>query len=113
MMSFYDQLYGSLELYSRYMATREDGWAYRDMYGRKRKHLGSPESIIAFLYPVDLINAMEKQLALAEETDMTAKVQTRLALVAGSSTTSKASSRTFIFTTPVRSRPIPHRSIGS
>ena len=81
MMSFYDQLYGSLELYSRYMATREDGWAYRDMYGRKRKHLGSPESIIAFLYPVDLINAMEKQLALAEKTDTSAKVQTRLALV--------------------------------
>ena len=81
MMSFYDQLYRSLELYSRYMATREDGWAFSDMYGRSHKHLSNPEPVIAFLYPVELIQALEKQLAIAEKTDTSAKVQTRLALV--------------------------------
>lgn len=81
MMSFYDQLFNSLEIYSRYMATREDGWAFKDMYGRSHKHLSSPESIIAFLYPVELIQGMEKQLALAEKSETSPKVQTRLALV--------------------------------
>jgi tetratricopeptide (TPR) repeat protein len=81
MMGFYDQLYNSLEIYSRYMATREDGWSFADMYGRNHKHLSSPESIIAFLYPVDLMEGMQKQLALAEKADLTPKVQTRLALV--------------------------------
>lgn len=81
MMGFYDQLYNSLEIYARYMATREDGWAFTDMYGRGHKHLSTPESIIAFLYPVELIQGMEKQLALAEKTELSPKVQTRLALV--------------------------------
>ncbi len=81
MMSFYDQLYNSLEIYSRYMATREDGWAFRDMCGRSRKHLSSPEPVIAFLYPVSLVEALEKQLALAEKSDADPKVQTRLKLV--------------------------------
>jgi tetratricopeptide (TPR) repeat protein len=81
MQSFYDQLYNSLEIYSRYMATREDGWSFVDMYGRGRKHLSTPESIIAFIYPVDLIKSLEKQLALAEKADNSPKVQTRLALV--------------------------------
>lgn len=81
MQSFYDQLYNSLEIYSRYMATREDGWTFRDMYGRGRKHLSAPEPVIAFLYPVDLIQSLEKQLALAEKADSSPKVQTRLALV--------------------------------
>ncbi|MCE9604414.1 MAG: DUF4838 domain-containing protein [Planctomycetia bacterium] len=81
MMSFYDQLYRSLEIYSSYMATREDGWAFKDMYGRGHKHLSSPESVIAFLYPVELVQALEKQLALAEKADASPKVQTRLALV--------------------------------
>jgi|GEM_PF-277564 len=81
MMGFYDQLYGSLELYARYMATREDGWAISNMYGRKQKPLSNPEPLIAFLYPVELIQTMEKQLAQAEKTDLSPKVQTRLALV--------------------------------
>ncbi len=81
MMSFYDQLYNSLEIYSRYMATREDGWNFTDMYGRGHKHLSTPEGIIAFLYPVELIQAMEKQLAMAEKADPNPKVQMRLALV--------------------------------
>jgi hypothetical protein len=81
MMGFYDQLYNSLEIYARYMATREDGWAFNDMYGRGHKHLSSPESIIAFLYPVELIQGMEKQLALAEKAELGPKSQTRLALV--------------------------------
>ncbi|MFN0080554.1 MAG: DUF4838 domain-containing protein [Prosthecobacter sp.] len=81
MMSFYEQLFNSLEIYARYMATREDGWSFVDMYGRGHKHLSSPESIIAFLYPVELIQGMEKQLALAEKTEVSPKVQTRLALV--------------------------------
>jgi len=81
MMSFYDQLYNSLEIYARYMATREDGWNFVDMYGRGHKHLSTPESIIAFLYPVELIQGMEKQLALAEKTDLSPKARTRLALV--------------------------------
>jgi hypothetical protein len=81
MQSFYDQLYNSLEIYSRYMATREDGWSFRDMYGRARKHLADPEPLIAFLYPVRLVQALEKQLALAEKTDADPKVQTRLKLV--------------------------------
>ncbi|WP_202921455.1 DUF4838 domain-containing protein [Anatilimnocola aggregata] len=80
-MGFYDQLYNSLEIYARYMATREDGWAFKDMYGRGHKHLSSPESIIAFLYPVELIQGMEKQLALAEKAELSPKAQTRLALV--------------------------------
>lgn len=81
MMSFYDQLYNSLEIYSRYMATREDGWSFTDMYGRGHKHLSTPESIIAFLYPLELIQGMEKQLVLAEKTSLDAKSQARLALV--------------------------------
>jgi tetratricopeptide (TPR) repeat protein len=81
MQSFYDQLYNSLEIYSRYMATREDGWAFQDIYGRGRKHLSTPESIIALLYPMELINSLEKQLALAEKADTSPKVQTRLTLV--------------------------------
>ena len=81
MMSFYDQLYNSLEIYARYMATREDGWSFVDMYGRGHKHLSAPESIIAFLYPVDITQGMEKQLVLAEKTETRPKVQTRLALV--------------------------------
>ncbi len=81
MMSFYDQLYKSLEIYSRYMATREDGWSYIDIYGRGHKHLSNPQGIIAFLYPVELLKALEKQLALAEKSDSSPKVQMRLALV--------------------------------
>lgn len=81
MLGFYDQLYNSVEIYARYMATREDGWAFTDMYGRGRKHLSRPESVIAFLYPVDLIQSLERQLALAEKADPSPKVQTRLALV--------------------------------
>lgn len=81
MMSFYDQLYNALEIYARYMATREDGWSFVDMYGRGHKHLSTPESIIAFLYPVELIQGMEKQLALAEKTELSPKSRTRLALV--------------------------------
>ncbi|MCX7422684.1 MAG: DUF4838 domain-containing protein [Planctomycetia bacterium] len=81
MLGFYDQIFNSVELYARYMATREDGWAFKDMYGRSRKHLSQPESVIAFLYPVDLVQSLEKQLALAEKTDLGPKVQTRLALV--------------------------------
>lgn len=81
MMTFYDHLFDSLELYARYMATREDGWAYADMYGRKRKHLSNPEPVIAFLYPVELLQSLEKQLAAAEKADTSPKVQTRLALV--------------------------------
>jgi hypothetical protein len=81
MLGFYDQLYNSVEIYARYMATREDGWSFTDMYGRGRKHLSRPESVIAFLYPVDLVQSLEKQLALAEKTDPGPKVQARLALV--------------------------------
>jgi Domain of unknown function (DUF4838) len=81
MMGFYDQLYNSLEIYSRYMATREDGWSFIDIYGRSKKHLSSPEPVIGFLYPVDLIQSLEKQLGLAEKRDPSPKVQTRLALV--------------------------------
>jgi hypothetical protein len=81
MMGFYDQLFNSLEIYARYMATREDGWSFVDMYGRGHKHLSTPESIIAFLYPVELIQGMEKQLALAEKAETSPKVKTRLALV--------------------------------
>ena len=81
MLVFYDQLFNSLEIYSRYMATREDGWNFTDMYGRGRKHLSRPEPVIAFIYPVDLIQSLEKQLALAEKADASPKVQTRLALV--------------------------------
>ncbi len=81
MMSFYDQLFNSLEIYARYMATREDGWNFKDMYGRGHKHLSTPESIIAFLYPVELIQGMEKQLALAEKAETSPKTKTRLALV--------------------------------
>ncbi len=81
MMGFYDQLFNSLEIYARYLATREDGWSFKDMYGRGHKHLSTPESIIAFLYPVELIQGMEKQLALAEKAETSPKTKTRLALV--------------------------------
>lgn len=81
MLGFYDQLYNSLEIYARYMATRENGWNFVDMYGRGHKHLSTPESIIGFLYPVELLQGMEKQLALAEKTDLNPKALTRLALV--------------------------------
>lgn len=81
MMRFYDELFHSLELYSHYMATREDGWGYVDMYGRRKKHLYAFEPLMAFLYPVELLQALEKQLAIAEKGDASPKVQARVALV--------------------------------
>ncbi len=81
MMRFYEDLFHSLEIYSRYMATREDGWSYSDMYGRKRKHLQTFEPLMAFLYPSELLNTLDKHLTLAEKTDSNPKVKMRLALV--------------------------------
>lgn len=81
MFRFYDDLFHSLELYSHFMATREDGWAYTDIYGRKKKHLYHFEPLMAFLYPPELLQALDKHLSLAEKSDPTPKVQMRLALV--------------------------------
>jgi hypothetical protein len=81
MLRFYNELYHGIELYSQYLATRAPGWAYTDIFGRGKKHLSDPLQMIAFLYPPQLLETLEKELTQAEKSAGSAKVKARLALV--------------------------------
>jgi hypothetical protein len=81
MQRFYEQLYHANEIYAQFLGTRDPAWAYLDMNGRGRKILDEPTGVLAFLYPVELIGALETQLAAAEKADTSPKVAARLALV--------------------------------
>ena len=81
MLQFYDQLYHAIELYSRFLGTRDPAWAYTDIYGRRRKHLTDPLQFLGFFYTPTLLNSLETQLTQAEKLAGTDKIKTRLALV--------------------------------
>lgn len=81
MLSFYDRLYHAINLYSDHIGTRGDAWSYQTYDGRRRKTVTDPFPLIAFLYPPQVLAALENDLALAESLAATPKVKTRLALV--------------------------------
>jgi hypothetical protein len=81
MIQFYDQLYHAIELYSRYLGTRDPAWVYQDIYGRRRKHLSDPMQFLGFFYTPELLASLETQLSQAEKLGKTEKVKLRLALV--------------------------------
>lgn len=81
MQRFYDQLYHGIELYSDYLGTRAAAWTYHDIYGKRRKHLSDPFQLLGFLYPPNLLAALETDLSQAEKAAPTGKIKSRLALV--------------------------------
>jgi len=81
MLQFYDQLYRGIEIYSRYLGTRDPGWAYTDIYGRRQKHLSDPLQLLGFLYTPDLLTSLDAKLTQAEKLANTDKTKVRLALV--------------------------------
>lgn len=81
MRSFYDQLYHAIALYSDHLGTRCDLWTYQPLEGRPRKTVTNPLQLIAFLYPPNLLAALDADLAQAERLAETDKVRTRLGLV--------------------------------
>lgn len=81
MLRFYNELYHGIELYSQYLGTRAPGWSYKDIFGRGKKHLSDPLQMIAFLYPPQLLESLEKNLIQAEKSASSDKVNIRLALV--------------------------------
>jgi hypothetical protein len=81
MRSFYDQLYHAITLYSDHVGTRCDVWTYQPLEGRPRKTVSDPFQLIAFLYPPNLLAALDADLTQAEKLADTGKVRTRLALV--------------------------------
>jgi hypothetical protein len=81
MLQFYNELYHAIELYSEYLGTRTPGWSYRDIYGRKHKHLSDPFQMLGFLYTPKVMASLEKSLTQAEKHANTEKVRIRLALV--------------------------------
>ena len=81
MRSFYEQLYHAIALYSDHIGTRCDVWTYQPTEGRKRKTVQDPFQLIAFLYPPNLLAALDADLTQAEKAATGAKAKTRLALV--------------------------------
>jgi hypothetical protein len=81
MRSFYDQLYHAINLYSDHIGTRNDAWVYHTTDGRRRKTVTDPFQFIAFLYPPNVLAALDADLAQAEKLADSPKVKTRLALV--------------------------------
>ncbi len=81
MIRFYDQLNHAIELYSQYIGTHGVGWGYHDIYGRRHKHVKDPFRMLGFLYTPKLIEAMEIELARAEQRARRDKPRARLALV--------------------------------
>ncbi|MFM9961804.1 MAG: DUF4838 domain-containing protein [Planctomycetaceae bacterium] len=81
MVSFYDQLYHGIELYSEYLGTRSPAWTYQNIYGQQRKFLTDPFQFLGFLYTPNLLTSLETQLAQAEKSADTDKVRARLSLV--------------------------------
>jgi hypothetical protein len=81
MRRFYDRLYHGIELYSEHLGTRCPAWSYTDIYGRGRKYLADPFRLLGFLYPPDLLEALEQDLARAEKAAAGEKAGARLRLV--------------------------------
>jgi hypothetical protein len=81
MRSFYDQLYHAIILYSDRIGTRCDAWSYQPIDGRKRKTVSDPFQLIAFLYPPNLLAALDADLTQAEKLASSDRIKTRLALV--------------------------------
>lgn len=81
MVQFYDQLYHDIELYARYLGTRDPAWTYTDIYGRKRKSLSDPLQFLGFFYTPELLTSLDTQLTQAEKLGTAPKVKQRLALV--------------------------------
>jgi hypothetical protein len=81
MRSFYDQLFHAITLYSDHIGTRCDAWTYYGIDGARRKTVNDPFQLLAFLYPPNLLAALDADLTQAEKAATTAKVKTRLALV--------------------------------
>jgi hypothetical protein len=81
MRSFYEQLYHAIALYSDHIGTRCDVWTYQPIEGRKRKTVQDPFQLVAFLYPPNLLAALDADLTQAEKSATGAKAKTRLALV--------------------------------
>jgi hypothetical protein len=81
MLQFYDQLYHDIELYSRFLGTRDPAWTYTDIYGRRRKSLTDPLQFLGFFYTPTLMASLEAQLVQAEKLANTDKGKVRLALV--------------------------------
>lgn len=81
MRRFYDRLYHGIELYAQYLGTRNPGWTYVDIYGRRHKHLSDPFQLLGFLYTPRLLNSLEDELAQADSAAATDKVRARLSLV--------------------------------
>lgn len=81
MITFYDELYHAIELYSDFLGTRSPAWVYNDIYGQRRKNLTDPFQLLGFLYTPDLLASLETQLAQAEKTADTDKAKDRLAVV--------------------------------
>lgn len=81
MSSFYERLYHAINLYSDHIGTRSDAWTYYGIDGARRKTVNDPFQLLAFLYPPNLLAALDADLTQAEKLAATAKIKTRLALV--------------------------------
>jgi hypothetical protein len=81
MRTFYDRLYHAITLYSDYIGTRCDVWTYQPLEGRRRKTVTDPFQLMAFLYPPNLLSALDADLTQAERLANSDKIKTRLALV--------------------------------
>ncbi len=81
MLQFYNTLYHAIELYSEYLGTRNPGWFYKDIYGKRRKYLSDPFQLLGFLYTPKVLASLENSLAQSEKDADAEKVRMRLALV--------------------------------
>ena len=81
MLSFYANLYHGIELYANHLGTRDPAWSYRDIQGRRRKHLTDPMQLLGFLYTPSLLETLESDLTASEKGANTEKVRQRLGLV--------------------------------
>ena len=83
MRSFYEQLYHAINLYSDHLGTRSDAWTYQPLpgEGRPRKTVQDPFQLMSFLYPPNLLVALDADLTQAEKAATNPKAKTRLALV--------------------------------
>ena len=59
MRSFYEQLFHAITLYSDHLGTRNDLWTYQPLEGRPRKTVQDPFQLMAFLYPPNLLVALD------------------------------------------------------
>ncbi|MFC1713764.1 DUF4838 domain-containing protein [Candidatus Poribacteria bacterium] len=81
MLQFYNALYHAIELYSEYLGTRNPGWSYKDIYGKRHKYLSDPFQLLGFLYTPKVLSSLENNLTEAEKVADTENLRMRLALV--------------------------------